>query len=340
MPPITFREARKRQVEELDRLLPTLTHDLTAIAGHGGLRGPGPLFVGIGASLAAATAPVWRLRARGIEAYRLGAGDHPVPFPPSDRPVIGVSQSGRSPETLAVLTSVPAGLRYAVVNAQPSPLAEAADTVVSLGAIPDSYASTVGFTATVMALGLVADLWDGGMIDPGWAHLSDAIGSVQGQVVEDIASLVGLFDGAAWADVVGGGPSVGSAEVGALLLREVTRVPATAMSTRQYLHGAMESAGGGVHVLFGTEREAAVAGTLCTAGHRSILVTDQPVALRELLHVVRVPAVPPAQRALLEAVIMQTLVEALATARGIEIEDFVFHHEDTKVAVAARDERP
>ena len=336
---ITFRQAREHQTAELDRLLPGLVDQLTATADRGGLRGPGPLFVGIGASLAAANAAVWHLRARGIEAYRLGAGDQPVPFPRSDHPVIGISQSGRSPETVAVLASVPPGLRYAVVNAHPSPLADAADTVVSLGDIPDSYASTVGFTATAMALGLIADLWDDGVVDPGWVSLARAADAVQNQVADGAATLVGIFDGAAWADVVGGGPSVGSAEVGALLLREVLRVPATAMSTRQYLHGAMESAGGGVHVLFGAEREAAVADELSAAGHRSILVTDRPVGSRDLVQVIRVPGVPPTQRVVLEAVVMQTLVEALATARGVVIEDFVFHHEDTKVAIAEGDGR-
>lgn len=328
---ITFREARATQLEQLDALADGLAGSLTCKAETGAFEGPGPVFVGIGASLAAAAAPVWHLRSRGVEAYRLGAGEHPIPLPPTDRPVVGVSQSGRSPETLAALTSAPPGRRFAVVNATPSPLASAADLVVSLGGLRDSYASTLGFTATVMALGMMAELWDRGRVDPGWARVADAAAVVERTVLERRHALTEAFAGAAWADVVGGGPSTGSAEVGALLLREVVRVPATAMSTRQYLHGAMESAGGGVHLLFGGAREAEVASMLTRAGHRAVLVTDRVVRVPDAVTVVPLPDAPPSQRALLEAVLMQTLVEGLAASRGVAIEEFVFHHTDTKL---------
>lgn len=328
---ITFRDARATQLERLDALVGDLAGSLTSRAEAGSFQGPGPVFVGIGASLAAAAAPVWHLRSRAVEAYRLGAGEHPVPLPPADRPVVGISQSGRSPETLAALTSVRPGRRFAVVNATPSPLASAADLVVSLGGLRDSYASTLGFTATVMALGMMAELWDGGRVDPGWDRVADAAALVERTVLERRSALTAAFADAAWADVVGGGPSTGSAEVGALLLREVVRVPATAMSTRQYLHGAMESAGGGVHILFGGAREAEVASMLTRAGHRAVLVSDRAVPVPDAVTVIPLPDAPPNRRALLEAVLMQTLVEELAAARGIAIEEFVFHHADTKL---------
>jgi len=330
---ITFRAAREQQAAELDLLRGRLATGLAATCGADRLTGPGPVLVGVGASMAATTAAVWSMRSRGIEAYRLSAGDHPVPFPQTNRTVIGVSQSGRSPETLEALAMVPPAHRLVVVNSDPSPLAAAADgAVVSLGAIPDSYASTVGFTGTVMALGMIADLWEGGEVDPGWAAVPAAVEAVEAAVARSTDRLVDAFSGAAWADLAGVGPSVGSAEMGALLLREVARVPATGMGTRQYLHGAMESAGGGVHVLFGAEREAAVAATLADAGHQAILVTDLEVTPTARVAVVRLPARPAAQRALLEAVVMQALAAAVAAARGIDVEDFVFHHADTKVA--------
>ena len=46
-----------------------------------------------------------------------------------------------------------------------------ASGVISLGSIPDSYASTIGYTATVAGLGILADAWNGGRIDDGWARL-------------------------------------------------------------------------------------------------------------------------------------------------------------------------
>jgi fructoselysine-6-P-deglycase FrlB-like protein len=328
---ITYAAARATQAGALDDAIGILAASVRVQRDDGGLRGPGPILVGIGASLAAACAPVWALRSRGIDAWRLGAGDHPLPYPASPHPVIGVSQSGRSAETLAVLTSVGPERRYAVVNAHPSPISAAAGRRLELGNIPDSYASTIGYTATVAGLGMLADAWDGGDLDPGWARLPELFRRTEDAVGERAGTLAEQFRDAGSADFVGAGPSVGSAEAGALLLREVARLPSTAMSTRQYLHGAMESAGDGVHVLFGDDREIALAGTLADAGHRVLLVSSVDVPERPGLRAVRLPAVPPSQRAVLEAIVTQVLAAAVAEIRGVAVEEFVFHHTDTKV---------
>ncbi|QIQ01457.1 SIS domain-containing protein [Streptomyces liangshanensis] len=328
---LAYATARATQADELEAAIARLTGSVTSLAARGQLAGPGPVFVGIGASLAAACAPVWSLRARGVHSWRLGAGDHPLPFPVSAHPVFGVSQSGRSAETLAVLESVDPSLRHAVVNMTPSPIADLATGLVDIGSVPDSYASTIGYTATVAALGLLADVWDGGAPDEGWARLGALFAATEKELTEGVRALAPLFATATSADFVGTGPAVGSAEAGALLFREVARIPSTGMSTRQYLHGAMESAGGGVHVLFGDEREHATAATLADAGHPVVLVTAEPPAGRPLLHVVRVPRLPAAQRAVVEILVVQILVEAVAEVRGVAIEEFVFHNADIKV---------
>jgi glucosamine--fructose-6-phosphate aminotransferase (isomerizing) len=328
---LAYAAARATQAEALDAAVARLTGAVTSLAGSGRLSGPGPVFVGIGASLAAACAPVWELRRRGVHSWRLGAGDHPVPFPASSHPVIGVSQSGRSAETLAVLESMEPSLRHAVVNVVPSPIAATATSLLDLGSIPDSYASTIGYTATVAALGLLADAWDGGRIDPGWARLGSVFAAAERELGEQVRALAPLFADATSADFVGAGPAVGSAEESALLFREVARIPSTGMSTRQYLHGSMESAGGGVHVIFGDAREHAVAGTLSRSGHPVILVTSEPVEPAPHLHAVAVPRLPAAQRAVVEILVTQILVEAVAEVRGVDIEEFVFHNADIKV---------
>jgi glucosamine--fructose-6-phosphate aminotransferase (isomerizing) len=328
---LAFAAARATQAEELQAAVARMTPEVAALASAGLLSGPGPVFVGIGASLAAACAPVWSLRSRGVHSWRLGAGDHPLPFPRSSHPVFAVSQSGRSAETLAVLRSVDPGLRRAVVNMTPSPIADTANGLLDIGGIPDSYASTIGYTATVAALGMLADAWDGGTVDEGWATLGALLAATEKDVRDQVRALAPLFASATSADFVGAGPAVGSAEAGALLFREVVRLPSTGMSTRQYLHGAMESAGGGVHVVFGDEREHGVAETLSAAGHPVVLVTTEPPAARPHLHAVRVPRLPAAQRAVLEVLVVQILVEAVAQERGVDIEEFVFHNSDIKV---------
>jgi fructoselysine-6-P-deglycase FrlB-like protein len=328
---VSFARARADQAQRLGEAIGEVIPAMAGLAAAGDFAGAGPIFVGIGASHAAACAPVWTLRARGIHSWRLGAGDYPLPFPRSDHPVVGVSQSGRSAETLAVLESIGQNQRYAVVNRIPSPIADAAKTVIGIGNIPDSYASTVGYTATVAALGILADCWDGGAIDPGWRDMAAVLHEAEHRLTGPVRELAAAFAHARSADFVGAGPSVGSAEAAALLFREVARVPATGMGTRQYLHGAMESAGDSVHVLFGGTREAEVAATLAAAGHQAILVTTQDVAPSRNLATVRLPARPPAQRVILEALAMQILVAEVAEQRAIEVEEFVFHNSDTKV---------
>jgi fructoselysine-6-P-deglycase FrlB-like protein len=332
---IPFDEARAAQAEQLGLAITRVREQLDAWRGAGALRGPGPVFVGIGASHAAACAPVWALRARGIAAWRMSAGDAPVPYPDSTHPIVGVSQSGRSAETLDVLASVPPERRRAVVNIAPSPITELVRDSLTLGTLRDSYASTIGYTATIAALGMIADSWDDGPLDTGWATLPGAFAEVDAGLEASVHRAAALFEGAGWADVVGTGPAVGSAEEGALLLREAARVPATGMSTRQYLHGSMESAGGGVHVVFGDDREVGLARTLLDAGHRVVLVTAQEIAEETRLSVLRLPRRPAAQRAILEAAAVQSLAAAVARSRGVPIEEFVFHADDIKVPATA-----
>jgi glucosamine--fructose-6-phosphate aminotransferase (isomerizing) len=181
---------------------------------------------------------------------------------------------------------------------------------------------------------MIADVWDGGQIDEAWSRLPDLFGWTQDSVGVRAQELAATFAGVTTADFVGAGPAVGSAEAGALLFREVARLPSSAMSTRQYLHGSMESAGRGVHVVFGDTRELEVSHTLSEAGHKVILVTSERVDETSTLQVVRLPKLSAAPRAVLEALVLQILVEAVANAAGIDIEEFVFHNSDTKVGAS------
>jgi fructoselysine-6-P-deglycase FrlB-like protein len=328
---ISYAQATAGQAEALETAIPRIEAQVRALAADGALTDVGPLFLGIGASLAATAPAVWHLRERGITAWRLDAGDTPLPLATGAHPVIGVSQSGRSSETIAALDTIPSSLRYGVVNTVPSPLSELATRLVGLGTIPDSYASTTGYTATVVAVSMLAEAWAGGDIDPAWRDFAALFRETEDMLAPQIDRAAALVASAPSLDFVGAGPSTGSAEAGALLFREVARIPASAMGTRQYLHGSMESAGEGAHVLFGGDREHRVARTLSDAGHRVVLVTTDDVDGAEHLETVRLPRSSSTARAVLEALFLQGLVARVADARGVDIEEFVFHNDDTKV---------
>lgn len=324
--------ARASQAEALATAITRITEDVRLLQSRGALQGPGPIFLGIGASFAASAAAVWTLRSRNIHGWRLNAGEHPLPFPHTPHPLIGVSQSGKSSETLAVLNTVEQAQRFSVVNAVSSPIEAISAVNISLGNIPDSYASTIGYTATVAALGMISEAWDGGAIDGTWTDLSDAFRAVETVLSDRISTLIAPMQEAQYVDCVGAAPSSGSAEVGALLLREIARIPSTGMSTRQYLHGAMESAGRGVHIIFGEERELQLAQKLARAGHDVILVSPLDVAEESHLAHVAIPSLTPTQRPIVEALVMQTIAVETAIARGLDPDSFVFENNDTKVA--------
>ncbi|MFD4958845.1 SIS domain-containing protein [Microbacterium sp. NPDC058389] len=336
---ISFNAARQTQAEILGgRVLPHLRAQVSELSARGVLQGRGPVFTGIGASHAAAAGGVWRLRDRGVDAWRLSAGDNPIPPPDGDRLVFGISQSGRSTETIASLDSPHRERRAAIVNRPQSPVGDLAAHVVDLGSVNDSYASTLGYTATAMAVALIAEAWDGGAPDSTWERLPEAIAQARSDLAARVEDSVNLFRGAQYADFVAAGSSLGTAEVGALLLREVARVASAGFGTRQYLHGSMESASDGVHVFFGAHREAAAADVLANAGHKVVFMTDSDATTAASVCDLRLPRFTPTQRPLIEAVLLQDFIEGVAGVRGVEIEEFVFHHDDTKVAASARDE--
>ncbi|MCP2329138.1 glucosamine--fructose-6-phosphate aminotransferase (isomerizing) [Hamadaea flava] len=314
---ISYAEGRAAQPEALDRIVGRLrgSLDLPPVRR--------PLFCGIGASYAALAVPVEALRRYGVPAYRVLASEvaeYPAAF---DADVlIAASQGGKSSETIAAFEQTRAAT-VAVVNVGDSPLAVLAEHLVGLGDEPDSYASTVGFTGTIVALDLIAAAVAG---DPAAAKKWDGIGELVRSVgrIPDVASFVA-------ADVVGSGASRASAEEAALLLREVPRVPAAASATRNYLHGEMESAGGTLHLIFGADREVELARTLAGAGHQTVLVTTAAVDSDGKLSVVRLPDVDPAVRVVLETVVAQELVAVLAEQRGVVPEQFVFANHDTKL---------
>ncbi|MHA6758453.1 SIS domain-containing protein [Streptacidiphilus sp. PAMC 29251] len=291
-----------------------------------------PLFTGIGASYAALAVPVQLLRSHGVVAQRVLASEIETGTAGFDTDaLIGVSQGGRSSETIAAFKHAGDTPCVALLNVVPSPLAELATYTVDLGNEPDSYASTVGFTGTLVALDLIAGAIAGrSPSDDPWTDIAAQVTAVRTAAREAIDPLRRRAALCVAADIVASGASVAAAEEGALLLREVPRLPATAAVTRNYLHGEMESAGNTLHVVLGDDREVGLAHSLAGAGHLTLLVTTTPQEPTADLGVVLLPATAPSTRAVLETVVLQELAAALSVERRVPIESFVFANHDTK----------
>lgn len=342
---IDYRTAQRGQAAALERIVDHLRRDAEALPAADLLSGEASVvFAGMGASYAASALPVSLLSRAGVRATREIASEMRGAASPEHTVVVGVSQSGRSPETVEFVERFPVHARLVLTNVAGAALSEVVDRPLDLGSEQDSYASTIGYTGTLVGLTVLAQRLLGASPEQAVA-VWDGIGTVVSRFEEVSAPVVAAVAESARtvvaADVVASGASRAASEAGALLLREVCRVPSSALVTRNYLHGEMESAGATLHVVVGDGRERRLARTLADAGHLTLLVTTEETQVVDdvyptplaggPLHVLALPQVSAPVRVLLETVVLQQLAGALAEVRDVEIEDFVFEHDDTKI---------
>jgi glucosamine--fructose-6-phosphate aminotransferase (isomerizing) len=164
---------------------------------------------------------------------------------------VGVSQSGRTPEITAVLERLRAGgaRSVAITNQPDSPIAEAADAVIDLGAGEElAVPATKTFTAQLAAFALLAEAM--GEVPWGpedWARLPDQVS----WVLEDFESPGRAA--AAIADegliAVGRGYLYSIALEAALKLKETASVLAEGLSAADLRHGPIAVVERGLPVL-------------------------------------------------------------------------------------------
>ena len=151
---------------------------------------------------------------------------------------LAISQSGRSDDLVetAAMAKAAGALTVALVNAPDSPLAEACDIVLPLGAGAErSVAATKSFVASLTALlGLVAT-WGGS------DELDRALERLPLRLAEagalDWSAAVTAFAAADSLIAIGRGPTLAIAREAALKLKEVCNLHAEAFSGAEFLHG-------------------------------------------------------------------------------------------------------
>jgi glucosamine--fructose-6-phosphate aminotransferase (isomerizing) len=187
--------------------------------------------------------------------------------------------------------------------------------------------ATLSYTATLQALGMLCDALLGttGSV---WSELPSLAEEVLVAGAEPAAALAADFAELTALEAVGGGPGLASARETALLAREALRLPATGMETREYLHGPLEAVAPGFGaVIFGRERERALAESMASFGAHVMLVGDRNADVRG----VTLPEVPPIAAPILQILPAQLLVDEVATRRGLTIGELRRHQDDTKV---------
>ena len=288
--------------------------------------------VGIGASecAAAGAAPVWR--DHGLRAFAVSASQlHTTAKPVADL-YVGLSESGRSAETVAALGQRSGTRRVGLTNFVDSPLAVVVEDLLCVDSGPDSPVYTTGYTATLQALGLLGEHWSGQATD--WSGLPDMAATVLAEVAPVVADLMSVFAGARIVDVVASGASIATAGEGALILRESARLLTASHETYNYLHGPMEPLDPQiVCVIIGDGRELRLAQDTSELGCPTLLITTRTdLPSSETLTVLTLPrASSPLAQAVLEILPLQQLGWAVASARGLAVDGFRYHQGDTKL---------
>ncbi len=247
-----------------------------------------------------------------------------------------ITEGGRSRETIEAATLLAGRPKLALTNVPAAPIGSAVDAVLGLGHGQDSRVYTIGYTATVQALGLLAEQLTGDEDGDDWDALPGVVTRLIAECRPQVTEAARALAEVSVIDVVGSGISRSAVLETALMLREGPRISAAGFETYQYLHGPMESQRAGTGcILFGGERESALARFAARHGIVSVLVTSDREApgikSEPNLYVVTIPSLAPFATAVAQILPVQLLIAGLAEARGIDLDEFLYDQDDTKV---------
>jgi glucosamine--fructose-6-phosphate aminotransferase (isomerizing) len=247
--------------------------------------------------------------------------------------VIGISQSGRSPDIVGVVAAArrQGAPTIAITNDPRSDLAAAAEHAIDLAAGPElAVAATKTYTAQLLAVALLVTALEGraGTVDEEFRRLPRAIG--EALAAEPDAAAVARFLVEGGRDrliVVGRGYEYATARELALKLKELARVAADPYSAADFLHGPLALAEPGHPILVVAPSGAAAADVdellarLGDLGVERIVVSDRDDVVGQGPVGIRLPSgVAEWLMPIVSVVPGQLLAMRLAIARGLDPE--------------------
>lgn len=242
--------------------------------------------------------------------------------------VIGISQSGQSPDIVAVLEEAKRQGRptLAITNNGSSPLAAVADHVIELHAGPErSVAATKTYTAQVTVLALLAACWSDQQERLQELHrLPEALATTL-QGARELARSAERYRYMERCVILGRGYNYATVFELALKLKELTYVMANAYSSADFRHGPIATIHAGMpailvmpeSVTFGDML--ALAHDLRERGAELLIATNRPEAQALATTLLPLPDGVPEWLSPITAIVPgQLLALHLALAKGIE----------------------
>jgi fructoselysine-6-P-deglycase FrlB-like protein len=194
--------------------------------------------IGMGSSRFAALDAAAVLRGAGRDAVAEVASASDASPPGPDTLAIVISNSGRTPETVAAAARHRDRSDVLALTAPDSPLSAAADAVLPLVAQrPEtSGIATLSFRSTVAALSLLAGAAEPALGGTGIAAAVPSLETLLGRRAAWLDGAVSMLDAGRPIHVLGDGVRMGMIEQAALMLREAPRIEASAWDTGDWLH--------------------------------------------------------------------------------------------------------
>lgn len=242
--------------------------------------------------------------------------------------IVGVSQSGQSPDIVAVLEE---GKRQgrptlAITNDGSSPLAQAADHVIELHAGQErSVAATKTYTAQLTIMALLAATLSGDTTRLAeLQRLPEALAATL-ERAQDVAQRAERYRYMEQCVIVGRGYNYATAFELALKLKELTYVMANAYSSADFRHGPIATISEGMATILIMPRGAAfadmqtLAQELKARGAELLIATDDLVAQQLATTLLPLPADVPEWLTPVTAIVPgQLLALHLALAKGFD----------------------
>ena len=332
---MSYRSTIARQPEALADTYATVSRQL-ADRDVSALLQPAIGVTGIGASFAAAVVGAAELQAKGRRATAIRACDMATGHDLVDT-LIGLSAGGRSVETVLAFEKLPSAKRIGISKDGAGPLARTSDFHLEIAQGPDATPSSVGYTATLLGMGMLVEKLLGVATDS-FSDLPAVVQQTLADAGRKMDRLGTLFAARRAIDCVGAGAALGTADGASLLIREAARIPASAYDTRHYLHGPLEAMDETTGVIIiGDDREIELAHQVEKIGCPVLLITtDKSVSDGSLLTAIHVPARESLiAQGIVDILAPQLLAAQLSDAAGLTDVKFRYRMQDTKVKTEA-----
>ncbi|HVR32424.1 MAG TPA: SIS domain-containing protein [Acidimicrobiia bacterium] len=242
--------------------------------------------------------------------------------------VVAISQSGQSPDLVAVLAEAKRQQRptVAITNEPASPLARTADVIVDVGAgVEEAVAATKTYTAQLCAIAMLSLALDPSRDDRrSIARIPEATADVLSSSAAIAGEVAHLAD-ADHAVVLGRGFNHATAFEWSLKLQELTRLLAHPYSTADFRHGPVAVIGRGFPVLMVDPGGAPHAGNaelvdvLRRRGAVTTSISDDDASLAAADHPIRLSGGLPEWLTPISAIVAaQLFTYHLVVARGMD----------------------